>query len=131
MKTYSITVGIGEDRNGSPIGEQEHKAALEEAGRFLLNQPGIGGYTRQDSFGGWINDHGDLVEEPGLVFTVAVTLDSQPRGVRLNGQSVDHIHTLGKMKAVADGLRSLWNQACVCLECHQTGEFFIVADDSE
>ena len=67
-REYRIGLGIGEDRHGNPLGRDvvNGKVAYieHEAARLF------GGYSITESRGGWINDDGRLVREPGLTISI-------------------------------------------------------------
>jgi len=68
MQAYTITLGIGETRNGSPITSHVRDVALLAVRSDLAHA--FGGYTETFTRGGWINPDGRLVTEPGRAFTV-------------------------------------------------------------
>ena len=132
MQTYSITIGVGEDSSGAEIEPAERDYARARFAAFLLNQPRIGGYTVQVGSGGWENDDGRVVEEPCLVFTVGVEdPKSDVAGIMLDGSVVYFMHELERMRWIAQVAAVLFTQECTCLECRRTGEFFVVAGESE
>lgn len=62
MCRLEIIVGVGFERNGKPVENVGEKlvALRQEAGKLL------GGFSYYPSFGGYINDAGAYVEEPGV-----------------------------------------------------------------
>jgi hypothetical protein len=71
MVRLEIVVGIGFEKTGQPVENQQQKvtALRAEAGKLL------GGFTFYPSFGGYINSGGTYVEEPGITI-VAFQEDS-------------------------------------------------------
>jgi len=63
--------GIGEDRHGRLIAQNDAKRAV----RAICDKAAslFGGYTLLDTFGGWKNEQGRLVEEPGKTLVIYIT----------------------------------------------------------
>lgn len=131
LRTYVITVGMGEDRNGDPIPASKRALNVQDAARLLLIQPDIGGYTIQQGHGGWLNDKGHVVAEPVSIFTVGVENGQDVEGREFDGSPVRFIHRLEHMRFLARRIGELFNQECTCLEYRVTGQFFIVPTADE
>lgn len=67
-KVCTIGIGVGEDRNGCPV---ENTYACLKAVKAMLAER-HDGYTITETDGGWTNDAGRLVEEPGLSILLIV-----------------------------------------------------------
>ena len=66
-KTYRVYLGTEPSVDITP-GETFRLAKLTMAERRLARA--VGGYTRYETRGAWVNPNGDIVEEPGLVYEV-------------------------------------------------------------
>lgn len=72
MFTLSYTTGIGEDKNGKPLEDVEHK--LETIRVYIAAE--FGGYTESYGKGGWINpDNNHLVSEDCVRFEIVTDKD--------------------------------------------------------
>jgi hypothetical protein len=60
--------GVGEDRNGNLIRAVQRVGALGNIRRAACDL--FRGYTLYKTVGGWINEDGRIVEEPGCTLTV-------------------------------------------------------------
>ena len=68
--SIQIIVGIEESKEGETMAPTFVSDRLNQIRTYLANE--IGGYTEQDSYGGWINPSQPnvLVQEKGKVFTL-------------------------------------------------------------
>lgn len=69
MNRITITAGTGEDRHGRAIPAAELAAKLERIRAYLAQE--YGGFTELETIGGWADDTGRLVMEPGRRFVIA------------------------------------------------------------
>lgn len=111
MQRITITAGTGQDRNGRDIDPQELQTAL--AGIRATLAGAFGGYTERETYGGWINDAGELVTEPGRQW---VALTDKP------AREADPA-----AEAVAEYVRAMLKQEAVVLETETVHGRFIVA----
>lgn len=111
MQRITITAGVGEDRNGRPL-DAQHLAQAYAGIRAKLAHA-FGGYTERETYGGWINDAGELVTEPGrqwIALTDMPARDADPAA-----------------DAVAEYVRGQLNQASVMLETETVYGRFVSA----
>jgi len=111
MQRITITAGIGEDRHGHAIDPQALQTAL--AGIRATLAGAFGGYTERETYGGWINDTGELVTEPGrqwVALTDMAAREADPAA-----------------EAVAEYVRDVLKQASVVLETETVHGRFISA----
>lgn len=71
QKKLTFIIGTGETKDGKRIPELDKK--IEAAQTRLASL--FGGYTRFDTFGGWIGPQGTLISEPSIVFVVYSGID--------------------------------------------------------
>lgn len=103
MFRATIIAGITQDRDGNAIKDTLHK--LQNIRAKLARD--FGGYTEVQSFGGWINPEGELVEELGRTWTIYTD----------KGYGVAH--------NAAEFVSFELNQDSVVLEVIETGANFI------
>jgi len=75
MKTFSLTIGIGKTAEGIDIPRDNAKEILTMVDAEACKR--FGGFTRIDSFGGWIDDSGNVITEPGVIYTIGVDIHSE------------------------------------------------------
>ncbi len=70
-REYRIQFGVGEDRDGQPIGTDERRDMVAAiCGRAAST---FGGWTLYDHKGGWIDDKGRAVIEPGHTLSLVIS----------------------------------------------------------
>ena len=114
MQRITITAGIGEDRNGSPLDGQEVTQALANIRATVARI--FGGYTERETLGGWINSAGELVTEPGRQW---IALTAKP------AREADEL-----AYALADHVRDMLRQQSVMLESETVFGRFVEATET-
>jgi hypothetical protein len=104
-KRVTFAIGQGLDRNGASIAfrlpELKHTALTQVARKF-------GGYTAVSGRGGWVDDHGVLIEEKSLTVTVYTT------------------KPYSTVQAMARTLATIFNQSSVMLAVEEIDELEFV-----
>jgi hypothetical protein len=101
-RKVSITIGVGKDKEGADITEQQVTEKLATTGKLVFVR-GFGGFTLTTNAGGWAAPSGELIVENSV--TVSIVTDSLNIGVFRQ-----------TVTALAGELRDLFNQSCVLVE---------------
>lgn len=75
---FEFGFGIGEDKNGRNIAVNDARRAVRAICDKAVTL--FGGYTLLDVFGGWKNDAGRVVEEPGKTLIIYADTAYQSNG---------------------------------------------------
>lgn len=105
MHKITIIAGVTQDRDGNSIHD-----SLTKLKRIRLRMAkDFGGYTEAQTYGGWINPEGDLVEEIGRAWTIYA-----------DGEFI-----YNKAHKLAEFVSFELNQDSVVLEMVETGANFL------
>lgn len=104
MYTHTFTIGLGFDRDNTPIDPEKARSMIYHARQQLADS--FGGWSETRGAGGWKDDTLGYVVEPNVTFTCVA--DSPAHG-----------------PAVAAWLRDLFRQASVMYTCAPTDCQFI------
>lgn len=114
MQRITITTGTGQDQAGQPIDAGTLAQALATVRADLAAT--FGGYTEAETFGGWVDDRGQLVTEPGRRFVVLSRFENPSAGA--------YVHPV----ETAERVRRAFNQQAVVLEVDEPRTVFVTAD---
>jgi hypothetical protein len=85
LRNYRIIAGIGQDKNGFYLTNPQLR--VNAIRQLLIHH--AGGYTEADTVGGWKDDRGQIVTEPGKAWDVILSAtDTLPDGSDLIARSV-------------------------------------------
>src|SRR4249919_3090054 len=111
MQRFTITTGAGFDANGVPLDAGKLAQALATVRADLAAT--FGGYTEAETSGGWVNDRGELVTEPGRRFVILSNADNPSPGA--------HAHPI----ETAERVRAAFAQQSVVLEVDAPSVVFV------
>jgi len=99
MHSYRIIIGIGYDANGNAIAPAQQRPTIQRILRNAARQ--FGGFTLTHTQGGWIDDAGRLVTEPGV--TIDIVVDKRC-GAFANSEDGDPATEVGQFAKRAGGM---------------------------